>query len=419
MMETSNRIVPARGTTGFTLLELLIAIALGSMLIATAFGAFRVAQGYISVGNRMADETETLASGWHLAMDEVDRWRRHVDKVDDGVVGAKGFTQDAEWQDLVNLIDNRPTEDWWHWHDRFEPLDPADAGNADAWHGRQWSSPGLSAADYVDSHGFIDRPLSSMGMTSTEPVRETLHDVLGWYGYVDYLPTHAIFAEAGPFLGHRGITQSGPGWRDQPNLGYGFNYYCDYGAVTSFYDEMSFKMYRHGHTGYHVEKEHDDPAGGFAFAYDSGEGDNVEIWNGANYGDRRQYILKTVEKHFRPRTKIAGGQTERDVLWQPQKLDLNWNSSTAGSYSQKVETTVWNRKRHEDPLVLDDVRPKSWPKGIVSLRRVIRFGERQNVVEIAAESPVTGKVLALRFNAWGTTIRGARLMHGRETLPSY
>jgi len=330
----------------FTLLELLVAIALGSMLIATAFSGFRVAQGYISIGNTMADENRMLAAGYTLAMDEIDNWRLHEAEVGSGAHGFADHSANSNWDQVLNAVDNRPTEDFWHWHDRL-PGNASLPTDGDAWHGRSWHFPGGGDPAFTAARGFY-RSASFMG---GQPIREALIDQVGWYGYLEYLPPHAIAAEAGNFTG-----------RHAP----GFNFYADWCAATCFYDE------RDAGGGWNfLSKPHDDPGGGFASAYDP---------------------------------------SGSDTLWQPKK-------QLGGSH--EIDTSGFHARRLRRTALSDQVRPTHWPALLVTVRRSLEIGERKNVVEISARSPRTQEVLALRFRAWGSTLRGARIADGREDYVSY
>ena len=65
---TSNR------TTGFTLIELMISIALGMLIIYTAVAGFRVASQTITVTNRLSLENSLLRSGYFEAEHQLDFW---------------------------------------------------------------------------------------------------------------------------------------------------------------------------------------------------------------------------------------------------------------------------------------------------------------------------------------------------------
>jgi len=343
--------VPPDRRDGFTIIELLIAIVLGGMLVTTAFAAFRVAQGFISVGQRRSDENHLIMAGYRYAMNEVDTWNGHRAQADTSPDRAYGFAGPLD-ERLLDMIDNQPTEDWWHWSDRFDPVDTASA--TEAWHGRQWRFPGLGGNDYQAMHGFLTR----VPTWTDAPPRELLHRKLGWYGYLEYVPSHAIVAEAGTFLGHEGFD------------GHGFNHWCDWGAATIWEDDR-----KKGTRNTEYEGVYDDPHGGYAFALDDPQ---------------------------------AGTRTPADILWQPLRND-----------TELVDIADLPDKSKRWHLLPSALRPDHLPDLQVSVQRSIEFGERKMTVEIGGRSPVDGRIMMLRFRAWGTTLRGARILHGLESLPTY
>lgn len=160
----------------FTIIEMLVAIALATAVIFTAFTAFRVAQRAVSTGNRLAAENSLLRAGYHFGMREIDGW--------DGTRIAQPGAFAALTPGVLNTIDNRPTEDWWHWPEATVAAPPP----VNTWFGTAtYQMPGLdpllSAAQFQECRGFYP----------AVQVRENTLNTVGWYAYLSYLPYNALF----------------------------------------------------------------------------------------------------------------------------------------------------------------------------------------------------------------------------------
>ena len=68
--------------SGFTLIELMLAIALGSLLVYTAVAAFRVASQTVTIANRMCLENSLIRAGMCEAHNQLDFWT-NLDDPDD------------------------------------------------------------------------------------------------------------------------------------------------------------------------------------------------------------------------------------------------------------------------------------------------------------------------------------------------
>ena len=64
---------------GYTLIELMIAIGLGSAIVLTASASMRLAAQAVTIAERMSRNNELLASGISQALDEVDYWKEYDD----------------------------------------------------------------------------------------------------------------------------------------------------------------------------------------------------------------------------------------------------------------------------------------------------------------------------------------------------
>jgi prepilin-type N-terminal cleavage/methylation domain-containing protein len=67
------------GRRGFTLVELLIAVALSSIIVVSAVACFQMVAKVVRAANAMSTENGLLRSGFMLAMLDVDYWHSHAD----------------------------------------------------------------------------------------------------------------------------------------------------------------------------------------------------------------------------------------------------------------------------------------------------------------------------------------------------
>jgi len=177
----------------FTIVELLVAIALATTIIFTAFTAFRVAQTAIGVGNRLASENSLLRAGYAFGMREIDGW--------EGTRAATAALTPNPFAVLnastLNTIDHRPTEDWWHWREAITAM-PA-ALPATGWHNSTFAMPGLTATESADLYK------ECRYFYSNSLIRETTLDTLGWYGYLSYMPYGTLYTSKRGWSGDNNV----------------------------------------------------------------------------------------------------------------------------------------------------------------------------------------------------------------------
>lgn len=82
-----------RRSAGFTLLELLIAIALATLLLLVAFHAVQAATRTMANVNRLALENRMMRAGVQAAFDDADFWTFYDDPLDPARQGLRGATQ--------------------------------------------------------------------------------------------------------------------------------------------------------------------------------------------------------------------------------------------------------------------------------------------------------------------------------------
>ena len=65
---------PTSQRAGFSLIEILISIALALVILLTAFAGFRATAALVSSSNRIARDNQMFRSGYFQALEELDFW---------------------------------------------------------------------------------------------------------------------------------------------------------------------------------------------------------------------------------------------------------------------------------------------------------------------------------------------------------
>ena len=76
------RTVPPHRRRGFTLIELMLAMALGMVIVFTAFAGIRVAGQCYTISTRLSLENSMLRVGFMQSLDELDFWTSYDNPYD-------------------------------------------------------------------------------------------------------------------------------------------------------------------------------------------------------------------------------------------------------------------------------------------------------------------------------------------------
>ena len=158
----------------FTLIELMIALALSMVVVYTAFAALRVATQTITVCNRMSVENGLMRTGFFAVIDDLDHWTSYDDPSPSAPhpLRATGMP----FAPLVYDADFRVSEpkNWWR-----------DFGYSS--NSKRWGSHELMAR--------TDHPDATRAWLPRQ--QELINQTIGHYGMVDYLPGNTIFSYFG------------------------------------------------------------------------------------------------------------------------------------------------------------------------------------------------------------------------------
>ncbi len=384
-------------TSGFTLIEMLIAIALGVVIITTCAAGFRVASQSISVANRLALENTLMRSGYFAAVEEADYWESFDDPnatpapatslrgsaslTYHGVATARGmaFTPLTQMGFTCAAPTNSEADRGWDSAYQWPASDPRGwyhgqipefMHNIDGKFGfyevftHLSSAPNLSSTALVQSANLVAYGVASPLHTWLPNQLEGMKNALGYYGLYDYFPANTFFGYYGH--GDWGDQSLSHEWSnpDSPN--------------TASPNGSLFKL------------------SGFSQGYD------YSTVNGRNNN------TNSVSFPIVP----ASGFTEfrTDTLAVQDLVSRNHSSWVTNTY-QAAGTSAGVSGFLGNALVrtpLMTSRPAYWPELRVQVARYANQSRFATLCRISWRSPLTGATAEAAFTVLSTTLRGAR-----------
>jgi prepilin-type N-terminal cleavage/methylation domain-containing protein len=372
--------------TGFTLIEMMIAIALGLAVIYVAFAGFRVAAQSVTLVNRLGTENDILRAGLTIAMDDTDFWSSHDDPFDAGNAqgrqplrappAAVGMTQRG--LPFTSFAAAAAANAYRHVADTYQPSTPwqaaeaAEGWNPNAWtanESRGWAWGNL--AERVPIGGKPDK-LQTFGryhwFSSTDSSSahrwqqrqlDGLKNALGYYGLLDYVPanTGLMIYERNPASGKWGVSSE----------------WCFVNGGAPYY------------------LGNDNRLNGLNFAQDI-----LSVTNG------NPFIVPS------PR---ATGLV--NIAFQRYSTGISLSTSDNNASIGNIDRLLADGDVATDWLPAR-ARPSHWPSLSVSSLRFIRTSSYVCLNRIRWTSPLTGQVTELDFTAFGTSLRGARQQRKRD-----
>ncbi len=212
---------------GFTMIEMLISIALGAAICAAAFAAFRVASQSVAAANRLAIENALFRAGYHAALDDLDSWN----SLDDPARPAAQRPLNVPGQPFGPLTFAADELD-------FDLSDPRLW-----WRGHAMEHRTTKLGDYAQ--------LANLGMPASDPrawhprILDRLSAQLGFYGVADHLPANTVYSfyEADgsipPIVDHPVY-----GFMDDSGVGHDFAHYWSFtGRALDLQSMTHFNYY--------------------------------------------------------------------------------------------------------------------------------------------------------------------------------
>lgn len=360
-------------TRGFTLIEMMLAVALGLAVVYVAFAGFRVASQAVTITNRMATENALMRAGCDMAHERLDFWTDYDDPVAGGETprlrasnGGEGmpFTPMSSVMPLArNAMQPERSVGW----DPDEPWSASDP--------RTWWHGNVAEKFHTDMtlgrYGIFANTRSNLLVSASAPVGDygtvevphswqynqvwDLHRALGYYGFADYVPANTLFACYREFAG----------------------------TATPFptnLDGMPLVLFKPGSS------------------FDNGEG-------GQEY-PKGLWRLTMVSSYavLSPTSPTA----PTPAAHQSRYTTGYWNNDT--DFSRFLRESENRRELITGKSsVSDQWRPTHWPEVTVTTQRFIKTARFVNLCRVRWVSPITGERAELAFTGFSTTLRGARL----------
>ncbi|HYE05851.1 MAG TPA: prepilin-type N-terminal cleavage/methylation domain-containing protein [Planctomycetota bacterium] len=342
----------------FTLVELMISVALGVAVVGVAFAGVRVASASVAASSRIEIENAIMREGCLRAFERVDFW---TDCDVPGsyeplraIVAGRGlafapmslaFPGAAGAGEAARGWDG--DEAAWAPHDprawmRGSMIERPQSQDVDLRFGRYGLFSNLDAAPVAPPVGGVDYGAVQVERTWHANQLRGLIGAIGWYGFIEYLPANAIYT-----------------WYETPS------------ARTT--------------------------AGGIPFdlVRESGA-DGVFCFENANQGSRGRYRMSHRHQFAMP-APLAGGDYARD--------HYRWFSASFGGDAATMRAFDGAATARVPLLPL---APAHWPSARVSVTRYVMNARATALCRVRWTSPLTGHVAEASFSAWGTSLRGAR-----------
>jgi prepilin-type N-terminal cleavage/methylation domain-containing protein len=356
---------PLPRSSGFTLLEMMIAIGLGALIIFTATAGFRVASQSVTTANRLSLENGMLRAGFLRALDEVDYWTAYDDPTSavakdrrlrpDGLPFGKMLTGTLAQTPAPATFPAPKNQTGWDPSFTWSVADPRTwwRGNMGEWNDSdQRMGPYLRFADASD-------PTNTNAWLYAQ-FRDLIAS-LGYQGMCEYLPPNMIYAY---YDSTSTDVNTGPGKLVRKYVTEGSSFKC-------------------------------------------GDG-------GANHPEGRYRTTKNNNFCLVPTSTLGEAMVAGYTVNQSGAIRQNYHTGvnvTPGEMQNFVNlTTSYARVIEHKPAV--------WPDVTLRTSRYLCYNRFVCLTRVGWASPLTGDQIELSFTAFGTTLRGARLQRKPGSDPN-
>ncbi|MBA3936046.1 MAG: hypothetical protein H0X38_01160 [Planctomycetes bacterium] len=450
---------PAPPTAAFTLIEMMIAIALGMLIILTAVAGFRTASTAVTSANRLSLENNLLRAGYWEAQNQLDFW--------------------------TNLDDpNHP--------DASRPLKAIGAITDWTGQGRQHglpftpmygtTSPSLESTGVWPRGGTVPRNAPVSGLNGIMPgpsghptatdaqTTDTLELDKGWdptFAWAPHDPRtwsranmaekdrdgslersdimppmingrYAIFGNTGPGATLRSYNIV-PDFNDpmtsQTPINVTYTGYSSGGVHPWYYRQLdglinamgyaAFCDYLPANAIYTWYSNSGDRTPGDINKFGISPNYNFCNWDGNQRSSRGIYrnTYATSFGYLNPRSSDTyrqtgtpsppGGNNLRQWHYQHYESDYNAYDTNAGGWSGVVDLQ-WFLSHTCMPERLMTQMPAAWPQVQVCVGRLLKNAHFVAVAKVRRTAPLTGEVIELSWCGLGTSLRGARQQRLRD-----
>jgi len=372
---------------GFTIIEALIAIALGTVIVGTAYAGFRVASSSVAATNRMSLENGLMRAGFMAALDEADFWTACDDPLDPA--RQKLRTYDAARNrglpftpfSTVGFAASRTPTTFLETERAFDP-GPRLANDPRTWfHGNHAERIGDGSARifghyelfaHVKTAGSLGRVLGdSPAFGAIAPAhtwymnqQTNLKNALGFYGLCDYSGANAIYGSYGDPGGDNRYDGTGD---------------TDQGFAPEWGGSWSGGQFANGDGGTRM------PRGVYRLTKDT------------------SYLVVPATESNRDGGTVA-------ALLPPNRLvELNHRNFTSGKNGGASDNDI---SRIYDLAFVNQamlpIRPPNWPELSVGVMRYLTHNRFATLCKVRWTSPLTGELVEISFSTLSTSLRGAR-----------
>ncbi len=358
---------------GFTLLELLIAIAIGMLIALVAWQALRAASQTVAIAGRLSVENALMRDAYARAHEHLDHWTDH-DQPDDPARQRMRGTAAGEGLPFTPFTASFPTSGSAELRRGFDPTYKAPANDPRAW----WRGNAIESAIGDLRHGryalfsctesdLLARTDAAIDATDygTVTVGRTwlanqylgLMRALPYYGAIDYLPANALYGFYRPY-----VARTAAAWGEILDGG------TNVGGIPILI----------GH--------HNTP-------FVNSDGNQYTVRGLWRLTMASAYALAHADDEPAPASATLVGRQRRI-----------WNVGWAADAPLMRDFFAATAARHR----LLPLAPSHWPRAEVSLTRYVKSRRFVALARIRWTSPITGESAGLAFSGYGTSLRGAR-----------
>lgn len=346
---------------GFTLIEMMISVALGAMVVYVAAAGFRVAAQSISVVNRLAIENALMRSGMQMAHERLDFWTDCDDPTNSAVqklrlrdgAGGMPFTPMRDVLVKVDPLGTLP-ELVTQWNSK-EPILASDPRHW--WRGSQAEDRGNPLiGGYYTLFGNTKPTATVPGYGSVTVAHSwlynqtwSLHNAFGYYGYAEYMPANAMYGS------------HAFGDADLDGIGFSLDGMPRISLVNSKFSTSNTNA----------------------------------VWSTKGLWRLSTFSMYGLVSPTQPNGGV------------PLEYRKSYNCGYGPGANPGALESFLKEVDNSDYL-LGSGGPATWPTVSVSVSRFVKTARFVSLCKVKWTSPLTGESAQLVFSGFGTTLRGAR-----------
>jgi prepilin-type N-terminal cleavage/methylation domain-containing protein len=420
--------------SGYTLVEMMIAMALGLVILYTLISGIRMGTQSITISNRLSLQNSIMRAGIMIAHENLDFWTDYDDpnmttaqrplfqggvtELSPAGLPFQPFTQSfnpggASTDNDPGSLDINEKETGWNSADStWAAANPrcwvrgnmAEKETSDLRYGRYAifsnTSASLGPANFATVKGTSSGTVS-VGYGTVTPNHNWYYrqvtgllKALGCYGLLEYLPANAYYAVCGP-TGSSPYTSDpgsyGPGGGQLPWLGNSFTSYFWRDDITNM-GGMTWWCLKPASQG-------DGNYGGYyGLSNDDGPQETMRAKFRSTFESSFPFINPNAASAFVPRDPNQMYILAHTFYKTGYEASQSGNQGDEQSYNNV--TLV--------PLHVMPSHPIYWPDLTVSVQHLIKDARTASICRVRWADPLTGDTIELSFSAIGTTFRGAR-----------